>query len=41
MGVEGLQVLDLLAHADAQDGKLELLRHGGGDAALGRAVELV
>ncbi len=39
-GVKLLQVIDLLAHADAKNRELELLGHGHGDTALSRAVEL-
>ena len=39
-GIELLQVIDLLAHAHAQDRELEFLGHGHGDTALSRAVEL-
>ena len=39
-GIELLQVIDLLAHANAQDRELEFFGHGHGDAALSRAVEL-
>ena len=39
-GIEGQQVVHLLADADVADGQVQLARDGHHDAALGGAVEL-
>src|SRR5687768_9352877 len=40
VGVERLQILDLLAHADEAHRQLQFTTDGDGDSALGGAVEL-
>ena len=40
LGIEGLQIVDALAHAGVFHGDTQLLGDGDGDAALGGAVQL-